>query len=88
MIEVMRMARPIQLESVAGPDGMVTLRVPLGPQGANARVKVTVEQLSSSDPVAGRAEWHRFIEETYGSCAGLGLERHAQGEYEHREDIE
>jgi hypothetical protein len=35
-----------------------------------------------------RADWHRFVEQTYGSCAGLGIERPPQGEFEKRENIE
>jgi predicted DNA-binding antitoxin AbrB/MazE fold protein len=31
--------------------------------------------------------WSDFIEKTYGSCAGLGLERHDQGDLERRDSI-
>jgi hypothetical protein len=31
--------------------------------------------------------WPDFIEQTYGSCAGLGLDRHEQGDLEMREPI-
>ena len=82
------MARPIQIESVVGPDGVLTLRVPIRPAGANARVKVTVEQVGDGTSAPARSEWHQFLEETYGSCAGSGLNRHPQGDFEHREDVE
>jgi hypothetical protein len=82
------MTRPIQIDSIVGADGVLTLRVPLGPDQANARVKVTVEPVGNGDSDPSRTEWHRFVEETYGSCAGLGLERQPQGEFERREDLE
>jgi len=31
--------------------------------------------------------WSTFVEQTYGSCAGLGLERAAQGDFEPREPV-
>jgi len=31
--------------------------------------------------------WPDFVERTYGSCAGLGLDRHEQGASELREPI-
>jgi hypothetical protein len=89
--------RPIQIESHVGPDGVLTLRVPMGEGQANARVKVTVEAVtsaagasSSGDGLdsAGRQRWHQFVEGTYGSCAGLGIERQPQGEFEQRDVIE
>ena len=81
------MTRPLQIESRVGPDGVLTLRVPLGPEEADARVRVTVEPLPAG---AGPStdDWHQFVEETYGSCAGLGLERQPQGDFERREDVE
>ena len=83
------MTRPVQIESRVGPDGVLTLRVPLGPEEADARVKVTVEPLATSTKVHATApDWHQFVEDTYGSCDGLGLERQAQGDFEQREDVE
>jgi hypothetical protein len=68
--------KSVQLESEVGADGVLELRVPLGIGDARTRVVVTIEPLpppvSSSVPAA--SNWHDFVERTYGSCAGLGLE--------------
>jgi predicted DNA-binding antitoxin AbrB/MazE fold protein len=40
--------------------------------------------LSNTDD---RDAWSEFIAQTYGSCAGLGLDRSEQGEYEIREPL-
>ena len=82
------MTRPIQIESRVGADGVLTLRVPLGPEEADAHVRVTVEPLGPSPRSGNGADWHRFVEQPYGSCDGLGLERQPQGDFERREDIE
>ncbi len=82
------MTRPVRFESRAGPDGILSLRVPLGPEGADARVRVTVEPLPGDNPTPDDAEWHRFVDATYGSCEGLGLERQPQGDFEEREELE
>ncbi len=57
------------------------------------QVELQVSQSSnerSSDEQVRQAEaksWSDFVEQTYGSCAGLGLERRAQGGFESREPI-
>lgn len=83
------MTRPVQIESRVGPDGVLTVTVPLGLEEADVRVRVTVEPLPAANgqpPVD--SEWHQFVQETYGSCEGLALERQPQGDYEQREGIE
>ena len=83
------MTRPVQIESRVGADGVLTLRVPLGPEEADALVRVTVEPVDAPQPGAIRgAEWQRFVQDTYGSCDGLGLERQPQGDFEQREGLE
>ena len=65
----------IELKSRVGPDGVLNLRVPLGPEEANRDVHVTVEPTQRQSRRADPAEsWEDFIKRTYGSCAGLGLE--------------
>jgi hypothetical protein len=50
---------------------------------------VTIQPLQKEPATADdKTEWHQFVEETYGSCAGLGLERPDQGEYEQRDSLE
>jgi hypothetical protein len=84
------MRNTIEFQSRVGQDGVLDLHVPLGGVEAGAEVVVTIRRLSprAAPVVQDRAEWHRFVEETYGSCAGLGLERPPQGEFEKREGIE
>lgn len=82
------MTRPIRIESRVGPDGVLAIRVPLGPEDAHARVRVTVEPIPATAPERHGTDWSRFVAETYGSCASLGLERQPQGEFEHREALE
>jgi hypothetical protein len=67
--------KSIQLESEVGADGVLELRVPLGTHDARKRVIVTIEPLPPAPPSApDSSDWHEFVERTYGSCAGLGLE--------------
>jgi hypothetical protein len=81
--------KTVQLQSEVGKDGVLALRIPLGSDEAGHRVRVTVEPIAkAAGTMDDRGEWHQFIEETYGSCAGLGLERPDQGEFESRESIE
>lgn len=66
----------IELKSRVGPDGVLEVRVPCGPQEANREVLVTVEP--AREP-KDRAEWQRFIAETAGSIQDPSFFRHEQG---------
>lgn len=77
----------IQIHSTIGEDGVLSLRIPIGPQGANREVIVTVRALDGDEEERTR-DWNQVIESTYGSCAGLGVERAPQGELEVREQVE
>lgn len=68
--------KSIQLESEVGADGVLELRVPLGAGDARTRVVVTIQPLPQPAHrcVSDLSQWHEFVERTYGSCAGLGLE--------------
>lgn len=81
--------KAMQIESKVGTDGVLNLRVEMGAADAASPVLVTIEPLR--EPLRAtpdRAEWHRFVEETYGSCAGSGLERGPQLPLEERDVIE
>ncbi len=65
--------KTVQLESEVGPDGVLSLHVPLGTSEAHTRVIVTIAPLRETNGSEG-SDWHEFVERTYGSCAGLGLE--------------
>jgi hypothetical protein len=77
----------IQVHSRVGPDGVLKLAVPLGPKDANTDVVVTIQSLAAEKKVAGKP-WLQFLDETYGSCAALSVERGPQGTYETREGID
>jgi hypothetical protein len=71
----------IELRTKVGPDGVLTLSVPVGISEANRDVKVVVEPIETAPedmPETTRAEWQRFIAETAGSGKG-DLERPDQG---------
>ncbi len=80
----------IQFHSRVGDDGILNLQVNLGQQEAKKDVVVTVEPLGAGELPKQPADlgWPEFVERTYGSCAGQGLERHSEGEVEAREPIE
>lgn len=77
----------IQVHSRVGPDGVLKLAVPLGPNDANTDVVVTIQALGAEKHAAEKP-WPQFLDETYGSCAALSVERGPQGEYETRETID
>ncbi len=63
----------IELRSKVGADGVLDLKVPLGPEEANREVLVTVLAAGPSTRPPDE-DWHAFVERTYGSCAEQGLE--------------
>ena len=83
------MSDTIQFQSRVGDDGILDIHVDLGRSDAAKNVVVTIKPLPVDDDAkkAVSADWHDFIEETYGSCAGSGLERPEQGTMELREPI-
>jgi hypothetical protein len=84
------MLETIEIHSRVGRDGVLDVHVPLGEAEADQEVLVTIRSLQSTPAprITDRAAWHAFVEETYGSCAGLGVELHPQGPPEEREPIE
>jgi hypothetical protein len=68
----------IQFHSKVGSDGILTLNLPLGLDQAESEVLVTIAPLTPQAPSPPGDDWHAFLRETYGSCAGLGLERPEQ----------
>jgi hypothetical protein len=77
----------VEFKSRVGPDGTLDVHIALGEAQAGADVVVTIRPASSAGQ-ADLREWHRFVNQTYGSCDGLGLERQPQGEFEAREALE
>jgi len=74
----------IRLNSKVGQDGVLNLRVPLGAADANAEVVVTIQPASPNEH-ASQSDWHEFVNQTYGSCASLGLEEPADLPLQQRE---
>jgi hypothetical protein len=66
----------IQLQTEVGPDGVLNLCIPLGLDDAKTPVMVTIQSLAATSRkiLPEQLEWHEFVRQTYGSCAGLGLE--------------
>lgn len=84
------MSETVEFHSRVGNDGVLDLHVQLDTIEAGSDVVVTVRKFAGQPAhvIHDRAEWHRFVEETYGSCADLGIERPPQGEFEKREAME
>jgi hypothetical protein len=77
----------LELRARIGPDGILTLTVPVGISEANREVKVIVEPAdaaASKTENLSRDEWARFVDETAGAWRG-DLERPEQGELEIRD---
>jgi hypothetical protein len=83
------MSDAIQFHSRVGGDGILNVRINMGRTEATKEVLVTVEPIGTeSEPTEASAmPWHEFVEQTYGSCADLQLERLEQGVFENREPI-
>jgi len=80
------MSDRIQFHSRVGKDGVLQIRVPFRPADAGKDVVVTIAPADENS--SDRLAWQRFLDATYGSCAGLGLERPEQGTFEEREAVE
>ncbi len=80
----------IRMKAIVGEDGELSVHMPMGMEAAGREVLVTIEatQESSDEESARQREWHQILNETYGSCAGMGLERPDQGVPEERDQIE
>jgi hypothetical protein len=82
------MNNSIHFQSRVGDDGVLNVQLNLGQAEAKKEVKITIEPVSSSAEQQPEAmSWSEFVERTYGSCDGLGLERPEQGSFELREPI-
>ena len=86
------MSDTLQFHSRVGDDGVLNLQVNLGQTEAKKEVVVTIAPVAplaaSPNDEAQALDWHEFVERTYGSCAGQGLERPAQFQLEERDPIE
>ena len=79
----------IEVQSRVGPDGMLVLTVPVGPENANKEVKVTIAALDKqlARPKMTQAEWRSFIESTAGSIDDPTFVRPPQGTFEERGEL-
>lgn len=79
----------IELRTKVGPDGVLSISVPVGIGETNRDVKVVVETLHLEEKKAADMtpdEWKQFIVETTGSWQG-DFERPEQGEYGTRDTL-
>ena len=78
----------LELRARIGPDGVLTLNVPVGNSEANREVKVIVEpaDLAGETTKLTQDQWARFVQETAGAWLG-DLERPDQGELEVRDRL-
>lgn len=67
-------------------DGNLNLKMPTGMPESD--VEFVVQLKPTTPKLHDPEEWKRFVDRTYGSCAGTGLERPDQGVFEVREPIE
>jgi hypothetical protein len=77
----------IELRARIGPDGILSLTVPVGLSEANREVKVIVEPADGAmgkTNKVNRDDWARFVDETAGAWRG-DLERPEQGTLEIRD---
>jgi hypothetical protein len=77
----------IRLQSRVGTDGVLNVTVALTAADAGRDVVVTIQPAQPAES-AQSMDWHEFVRQTYGSCSGLGLERHEQGMLEEREVLQ
>jgi hypothetical protein len=84
------MSDAIQFHSRVGADGVLNVQLNLGSGEASKDVIVTVAPLLAEDLSAMPLDksWSEFVSATYGSCAGQGLQRPPQGDFEQREPME
>jgi hypothetical protein len=84
---LIEMSDAIQFHSRVNEVGVLNVQINLGREEANKEVVVTIEPASVSVALEAELPWSIFVERTYGSCAGQGLERPEQGNLEVREPI-
>lgn len=79
------MSYTVQFQSHVGRDGLLAMHLPDDIRDAD--VLVTIEPLPTTKTKSsqGESSWHAFVERTYGSCRGMGLERPPQPQFPVRE---
>jgi len=81
------MSDSVQFNSQVGDDGVLNVQIDLGRAEAKKEVVVTIQPVAKDKSTGKDLYWSEFIQQTYGSCHDLGLERHNQGEFEQREPV-
>ena len=78
-----------ELTAQVGADGVLTLSVPLGREGANKTVRVVVETVegAAAGSLMGQEEWGRFVSSVAGRITDPTFDRQPQGEYEQRDEL-
>ena len=76
----------LEIKYRVGPDGVLSLRIPIGSQEANQEVLVTVE--AAERPASNAEKWRQVVRQTAGSISDPTFKRHDQGEFEQREALQ
>jgi len=77
---------PIELTSKVGPDGVLKLTIPVGPEAANQPVRVTVEA-AKAGALPEIDDWQRFIHQMAGCITDPTFARQEQGQYDRRDEL-
>jgi hypothetical protein len=78
----------IEIQSRVGPDGVLSLTIPVGSENANREVTVTIAGVNrqGARPPMTQHEWEEFVQRTAGSIDDPTFVRPPQGEFEEREN--
>lgn len=74
----------VEVKSKVDADGVLHLSIPLGAADANREVRVIVEPLEEG---LSDEDWRQFVQRTAGSIPDPTFQRHPQGEFERREEM-
>jgi hypothetical protein len=78
-----------ELTAQVGADGVLTLKVPLGREGANQTVRVVLETVEggAADQALSQKDWLRFVQSMAGRITDPTFDRQPQGDHEQRDEL-
>jgi len=79
----------VEVQSRVGPDGVLSLSVPVGSENANREVTVTIAGVSApaSQKPSNQREWKAFLDRTAASIDDPTFARPPQGDFEQRPEL-
>lgn len=84
------MVKKMTVRSHTGPDGSLKIQVPTEVPETDVDVEIVIRSVGPDGrgPETEANGWPEgFLERMFGSLAGMGLERHPQGDYEERDPL-